>query len=373
MGKLHFTAYDWMREELDRRKNLYTRLFMGEPVPYLPIEIRISTPKYQPADYYASAEKQLEDSLESAKLTWELREKTDHIPALSPDVGCGCLATAFGAKYYFGDHSDQTAGIKTPPLSDLASQIGTLSTPQIEQSEWLTEGIRRVAMFADAGDGFLPVSGLDVAGGLNVASDLVGITKLMLLMLEEPKAVHKLLLIIQNTYLRLIEQEAKAAGGLENMTTTDFYAGWAPNGFKGHCSDDISAMISPSMYKEFSAPYNALIYQQYGAGGLHNCGPNPCQYEYVSHSLSPRYLDLAEKYSKEDLPELKKSMRKKAFIRFGSEDTNLKDIVANYKKYMETACPRCHTWSHPIHYRMSSKAKGCTICSIQSLSNMQTG
>ncbi|MDL2237308.1 hypothetical protein LJC56_05710 [Christensenellaceae bacterium OttesenSCG-928-K19] len=339
MNKYQFSAKSWMWDELDKRKELYTRLFAGQSVPFLPVEIRIATPKYTARDYYESAEKQLEDSLESARLTWSLQDKTDHIPALVPDVGCSCLATAFGAEYYMGDDADQTAGIKEAPITDLAAQIEQLSVPELRQSKWLAEGLSRITMFTQAGSGLLPVSGLDAAGGLNVAADLLGITELIMLMVDEPEALHKLLSIIQETYLTLIEAEAQAAGGLEHMTTTDFYAGWAPDGYKGHCSDDISAMISPQMYREFSAPYNAMVYERYGAGGLHNCGPNPCQQEYVAHQFSPRYLDLSEKYSMHDLPELKKSLRKKAFLRFGSEYTDPDVIVKTYRQYMELLAP----------------------------------
>ena len=58
---------------------------------------------------------------------------------------------------------------------------------------------------------------------------------------------------------------------------------WFPEGRKGHVSDDISANISPAMYDRFSRPFHDLVFQRYGGGGLHNCGPNPCLAGYLSH------------------------------------------------------------------------------------------
>jgi len=103
-------------------------------------------------------------------------------------------------------------------------------------------------------------------------------------------------------------------GGEENITTTDFEDLWYPEGWKGHVSDDISAGFGPSIYAEFSAPYHARIFEEFGRGGLHNCGPNPCHAAYVAHPLSPRSLDLTDLYSHGDLPKLKQSLRGRAFV-----------------------------------------------------------
>ena len=127
-----------------------------------------------------------------------------------------------------------------------------------------------------------------------------------------------------------------AAGGEENITTTDYEDVWFPEGYKGHVSDDVSAGFSPAIYAEFSAPYHARIFKEFGAGGLHNCGPNPCHAAYVAHPLSPRSLDLSDTYSHNDLPRFKQSLRGKAFIYlFHSEG----DPVEWYRDIMELMAP----------------------------------
>jgi hypothetical protein len=85
-------------------------------------------------------------------------------------------------------------------------------------------------------------------------------------------------------------------------------------------SEDISAMIGPAMYDAFSAPYHACIFERSGCGRLHNCGPDPCHEAYVAHPYSPRAFDLASSYSGSDLPALKRSFRKKAFIYLSVDD-----------------------------------------------------
>ena len=307
----------WMRDELVRRKDLYRRLFAGEALNRLPIDVRVTVPSPHTiqAQFHAS-DKQLEATLANALATWEYAQSSDGIPALRPDVGCSCLASAFGVEYFWGDNPEQTPGIKDRllTLDGLSEQVTALPIPDPRRDGWLPEGLRRIRRFAEAGEGFIPVSLLDAAGGVNVAADLLGMTELMIAFYEQPEALHLLLDKIQTLYAATIRAGIEAAGGESNITTTDFEDVWYPEGWKGHVSDDISAGFGADIYAEFSAPYHARIFREFGAGGLHNCGPNPCHAAYVAHPLSPRSLDLSDQYSHGDLPKFKLSLRGKAFI-----------------------------------------------------------
>jgi hypothetical protein len=199
-------------------------------------------------------------------------------------------------------------------VDGLPDQVAALPTPDPTRDGWLPEGLRRIRRFADAGEGFIPVSLLDAAGGVNVAADLLGMTELMMAFYDQPDAVHALLDRIQDLYAATIRTGIEAAGGEDMITTTDYEDLWYPEGWKGHVSDDISAGFGPDIYAEFSAPYHARIFREFGAGGLHNCGPNPCHAAYVAHPVSPRSLDLSDQYSHGDLPKLKQSLRGRAFV-----------------------------------------------------------
>jgi uroporphyrinogen-III decarboxylase len=306
-----------MEDELLRRKAMYRDLFLGKPLERLPVDVRVSVPSpYSVQEQFRDGEKQCEAALANALATWEHVPSSDGIPAMRPDVGCSCLASAFGAEYFWGDHPDQTPGIKDKRLTldSLAEQVAALPAPDPQRDGCLPEGLRRIRRFAEAGQGLVPVSLLDAAGGVNVASDLLGMTELMMAFYDQPEAVHALLDKIQTLYAATIRAGIAAAGGETNITTTDFQDVWYPEGWKGHVSDDISAGFGPDIYAEFSAPYHARIFREFGAGGLHNCGPNPCHAAYVTHPLSPRSLDLSDQYSHGDLPKFKQSLRHKAFI-----------------------------------------------------------
>lgn len=334
-----YIIHDWMREEQARRMDLYTHLFHGKPLDRIPLEIRVSDPQYSVREQYMDADKQLEDSLRAVKLTWELGSHTDAIPNLWADVGCSCIANAFGAEYVFLGGPDQTPSIRDHIITDIPEQIDSLQRPDLDNAQWINEGLRRMRIMTEVGQGFTPQAGLDAAGGLNVASDLMGVSELLIQMIEEPEAVHQLLDIIQNVYLELIEREIAACGGLEQMTTTDFFAAWAPMGYKGHCSDDISALISPKLYQQFGMPYHARVYEKYGNGGLHNCGPNPCREMYMTQENAPLYLDLSERYSRGDIAALKTAIGGRGFLHWGCEQQDISEIVEMYRCYMEILAP----------------------------------
>jgi hypothetical protein len=305
----------WMRDELSRRKDLYRRLWRGLPVERIPLDIRVTVPPTDSVqDQFRDGGKQLAAALASAMATWRLAPSSDAIPGLRPDVGCSCLASAYGAEYYWGPNPAQTPGIKTKIITDLEAQVDSLPTPDPARDGWLPEGLARIRRFAEAGEGFLPVSLLDAAGGVNVAADLMGVTELLMAIYDAPQALHRLLDRIQALYIATIRAGIDAAGGEENVATTDFEDLWYPEGFKGHVSDDISANFGPEVYREFSGPYHARVFSEFGPGGLHNCGPNPCHAAYVAHELSPRTVDLSDTYSHADLPRFKESFRRKAFI-----------------------------------------------------------
>ncbi|MDR1901286.1 MAG: hypothetical protein LBQ88_03250 [Treponema sp.] len=312
---------NYVKDSLDERRNMFRDLWRGKPLARVPVCIRLSLPsEYTVRETFQNGDKQLDRELRNAVAEWELGNCTDAIPAMRPDVGCSCIAAAFGAQYYWGCSENQTPGIKNyilaegDAIEDLDETVAGIEKPDIMRSEWLCEGFNRIQRFVEAGNGVIPVSLLDAAGGVNVAADLLGMTNLMTSFYLYPEAIQKLLTIIQQTYLEVIAQGIKAAGGEQNITTTDFVDFWFPEGHKGHVSDDISANISPDMYNQFSGPYHDIIFDVYGAGGLHNCGPNPCAAQYVSQKHSPGCIDLNYTYSRKDLPSLKKTLGGKAFI-----------------------------------------------------------
>lgn len=100
---------NWMRDELARRKDLHRRLWAGKPLERIPLDVRVSLPaRYTTREQMLDPCKMLETAPAPALATWQLVPSSDAVPAMRPDAGCSCLATAFGARYYWG--SDRGEG-----------------------------------------------------------------------------------------------------------------------------------------------------------------------------------------------------------------------------------------------------------------------
>lgn len=326
-------------DDIERRKQLTRDLWAGKAVDHIPVYITVENPEPQftVRQQFQDADKQWAEALRCVALTWESIPEGDMVPAVRPDVGCSPLATAFGADLFWGDDPNQTCGVKVPPLARVEGAY-ELTVPAPDAGQ-LAEGIQRVRRFAEAGEGLVSVSLLDMAGGLNVAADLLGCSRLYDAMYANPEALECLLDKIQRLFLAAIAAQIEAAGGEEFITTTDFPEYWFPEGCKGHVSDDISANISPAMYDRFSRPFHDTVFARYGGGGLHNCGPNPCLAGYLQHNPPLRSVDLSYVYSRKDLPAIKKAFRKKAIVYLGGFPTDPDEAVQAFRDIMELMAP----------------------------------
>ncbi len=334
IDSLHLDA-----DEIERRKQFVRDLWAGKPLDHVPVYISVENPcpRYPIREQFLDADKQWEESITALGLAWRHVPHNDLVPAVRPDVGCSCLATAFGAELFWGDDPNQTCGVKHAPLKRV-EDIFNLAVPSPDAGQ-LAEGIRRVHQFAEAGEGLVSVSLLDMAGGLNVASDLLSGQTLYTSMYENPEALECLLDKIQQLFLAAIDRQIEAAGGVERITNTDFPEYWFPEGHKGHVSDDISANISPASYERFSRPFHNRVFERYGGGGLHNCGPNPCLEGYLSHSPPIRAIDLSYMFSKGDLPRIKRVLRKRAFVYLGDFPVDAEEAIEAYRGIMELMAP----------------------------------
>jgi len=331
--------FDFGADEIELRKQRIRDLWAGKPLDHTPVWLSVANPavRYSTGEQFRDGDKQLYETMTMAGLTWRYVPDGDVVPAMRVDVGCSCLATAFGSKLYWGYESDQTCGVKEPILKDV-EQAYDLKVPLPDAGQ-LGEGIERIGRLADAGSGLVSVSLLDMAGGLNVVNDLLGPEKMYMSMYDNPAALKCLLDKIQQLFLATIELQIEAAGGEERITTTDFPQYWFPEGRKGHVSDDISANIPLEMYQQFSLPYHNMIFENYGGGGLHNCGPNPCLEGYLSQSPAIRAIDLSYPYSKNDFPVIKKYCRKRAIIYLMDFPTEPQEAIDTYREIMEFMTP----------------------------------
>jgi uroporphyrinogen-III decarboxylase len=199
--------------------------------------------------------------------------------------------------------------------------------------------LERMRYFVEETDYMIPVSCLDMNGPMAVAMDIIGSEQLLLGMYEYPDEIKYLLNFVMDNIMLVTEACIEAAGGMDNITCTDFCDIWFPEGRKGHVSDDVSAMYKPEMFKEFSIPVNNRIYGKYGPGLLHNCGPNPCVEYYLEHTPNINGVDLAYNCSRDDLPKFRKPFKRKGVIYLTMGYSSHEETLGEYRYIIESLAP----------------------------------
>ncbi|MDO8682329.1 MAG: uroporphyrinogen decarboxylase family protein, partial [Armatimonadota bacterium] len=261
----------------------------------------------------------------------------DYIPAMRPDVGCVVIESALGAEVVFADDPNQTCTIKEPVLKS-ADDIYKLKMPNPNTDGLVPEGLKRIKSFVERTDGQVYVSCLDMGGSMNVAFTLLGSIEFYMLSYDNPEALEYLANFIADVFIHFAEVSIEAAGGIDHVTCSDFPYWWHPEKYKGHMSDDICAQFSPAFFNQFSKPYNNKIYARFGGGMMHNCGPNPCISEYLSHEPRIHAIDIDHNYSKNDLEAIKTAFKGEGVIYFYMYNS-IEKSLDEYKRLMETLAP----------------------------------
>jgi hypothetical protein len=228
----------------------------------------------------------------------------DYIPWARVTPGYMTIATMFGMEVHWSNDPNQAPGAKGHMIRDL-EQVCRLKRPKMDAG-LMPENIRRLRFHAASLPPDVYITGIDAGGPLNTCKDLIDTDLLYVAFHEDPQALHHMLNLVSDVQLEMYYAIEEAVGGINRMTGIDFDPVWAPEKYKSFVSDDVCATIGPETFKDFSLPYNNRLFQPWGSGLLHNCGPHPCKYVYLEHNPKLKGLNLAYKYSHQDFPELRK-------------------------------------------------------------------
>ena len=213
----------------------------------------------------------------------------DYLPAMGlTHLGQGILACMYGSEQVIVDDNPPFTGRKA--FSDLTSALAISNDFEPERTEWGRILKEQVEMFIDATDGCIPVSMPDYQSPFGTASKLLSAEDLMMGMYEEPELLHKLLDAVTDGIIKLIEAMERWAG-------MDLIAHNQSNATVGGCGviiwDDYISVLNPDLHKEFCVPYNRRLFDRFGYGHLHTCGPYFPSYIEACLACSPRSFDFS--------------------------------------------------------------------------------
>ena len=331
-------SFDLDHREIERRKQLRRDLWDYRPVDHIPIVFWL-TPScgYTLREQRQSAEIQFQVNVEGIRRSLRLLPD-DYIPFAFVTPGYMTIATMFGMEVYWAADPDQPPGVKGHLITDLA-QVYRLPRPTLDAG-LMPENIRRLRYHAENLPPDVYLTGIDSGGPLNTCKDLLDTNLLYTAFYDDPAALHHLLDLVTEVQLDVYRAVVAAAGGLERLTGLDFSPNWAPEKYKSFVSDDICATIGPELFREFSLPYNSRLYQPWGSGLLHNCGPNPCKHLYLDHRPKLKGLNCSYRFSHQEFAEFRQIFAGWGVIEamFDSGESPA-EMLANFRYMMETLAP----------------------------------
>ena len=190
----------------------------------------------------------------------------DFQPYLTPYLGTGILASAFGCAMHFAPGRDPSVA---GPCVETAADAAKLALPDPQRSGLMPRVLDTAAYMR--AHGAYPVTLTDTQSPLDELVLMCGHEQLYVWMYEEPALVHELFALTTEALIAWVTAQKQVTR--EPMDVCYGEQGvWVPRGCGVWLADDEAVNLPPHLYEEFVAPYNSRIFRAFGGGVLHFCG-----------------------------------------------------------------------------------------------------
>ena len=190
----------------------------------------------------------------------------DFQPYLTPYLGTGILASAFGCPMHFAPGRDPS--VAAPCVRTLAD-AARLGLPDPQRDGLMPRVLEAAAYMRSHGS--YPVALTDSQSPLDELVLMCGHERLYLWMYDEPKLVHDLFALATEAMIAWVRAQ-KAVTGEPLDACYGEQGVWIPRPCGVWLADDEAVNLPPSLYEEFVAPYYPRIFREFGGGVLHFCG-----------------------------------------------------------------------------------------------------
>ena len=334
--------FDVPTKEIERRKQIIRDVwnYKLDNVDHIPIQlIPIPNSKgYTLQERFTEKRRQLEVEVEKIKAGLELIPD-DYIPTLHPDLGYVITQSVFGLKPVYADSNQPPYTKKDPPRVAKVDDIYKLKMPDPYSDGLMPQGLKRIKFLMKETNYQFPCSLLDVGGPMDIAYELMGTNLFFTIMYDAPEAMEYLVNFLADALVALRDACIEAAGGIENITSTGWDEKWFPK--KGYLSNDLAAVYTPEFFEKFAIPADDKIYNKYGGGLLHNCGPHPAVEYYLRDN--PKIYGLtctAWDLDKRTLEKIKVLFDYKAILYVELRMTeSIERTVEEYKRVVDALVP----------------------------------
>ena len=328
-------SYD--KDRVAEARDLRTRWYKGEKISRTPYVFTIDghEPLHLPREMCLDGKKAAECFIDSIQYQFDTFPDCDFLPAMRYDyLGQGLLPSMYGAKQVMDEFvAPFTEG---RIFKDIYEAEALNNDFEIGDTEWGKKLKEHLEIFIDATNAEIPVCVADYQSPYGIATKLLPNEELMVAMYDEPELFHKLMDTVTDGIIKLIDTMAKWAG-------PELFAYNMYNPIPGLPSlsmwDDYISVVTPALHQELCVPYNRKLFERYGQGHLHTCGPLFPNYIDSCIACKPRSMDILIMRdmgkSKEDMLTFLEMAKKENILLFGSLEYNETSLFAPNTKTLE--------------------------------------
>jgi len=272
-------------KEIEKRKDRIRDIWDYKKVDHIPLGIYIIDNKegFNRQEIEKEKEKNLRFDLNSIKKSLELL-KDDYIPFIKPEVGCTTIPSILGCEVEYSDLSSSTVKSSIVfKIDDLETLDIPLSKKEISTRGLMPLNLDKIHYYHQITRGEIDITGIDIGGVLCGSVDIMDTNLFYISMITEKERMLKYLEKLSDLYISVQSILTGEIGDINEMTSIDFDMSWYPEGRKGFVSDDPCANFGPETFEVYSKPFNKKMYDIYGYGGFHNCGPHPSASSYLDY------------------------------------------------------------------------------------------
>ena len=270
----------WEDQSVEARKERWKALWDMEDLPR-PIWFVPASPVLTATQMYSMQRLPIDELFTNREIQYEvsmtvntafeaIQSETfgdDFIPHLQPQMGVGVFASAFGCEVAFPP--DQMPW--TYPVikaGDPAEKVYELETPTVT-SGLLGDVLDYARYFDEKAGHRYPIAMTDLQGPMDTAYLVWDSCDFMVAMYEHPKEVHHLMRLCTDLMIGFVKEFRSR---VKEMVPAHFPPVYLPDGMGLAISEDVMAVLSPSLYEEFSLPYVNELSEEFGGILVHSCG-----------------------------------------------------------------------------------------------------
>jgi hypothetical protein len=274
-------------DAVERRKQRIRDVWQYKKVDHIPLGLYVvdNRERFTRKEIEQEKEKNLRFDLNNVRKSLMLLSE-DYIPFVKPEVGCSTIPSILGAETYFTKAFDNFSAVKEPLIRNM-EELESLYIPENEE-EIKSKGLmplnlEKIQYYREVVRDRICYAGFDIGGVLCGSVDIIDSSLFYMSLLTDKEKILKFLENLSNLYIRVQKILVNNFGGLDNMMNIDWEPSWYPEGHKGYLSDDPCANLGIPLFEVFSKPFNKKIYDTFGYGGFHNCGPHPSADAYIDY------------------------------------------------------------------------------------------